>query len=60
LPKRFLTPFDSGPLEGVSIKEKELAQALETYYGMAGWDSDGRPTPVKLEELDIGWVAETL
>ena len=60
LPKRFLTPFDSGPLEGVSVKEKELVQAVETYYGMAGWDSQGRPTPAKLEELDIGWVAEAL
>ena len=57
LPKRFLTPFDSGPLAGVSIKEQELVQALETYYSMAGWDSEGRPTPAKLEELDIGWVA---
>jgi aldehyde:ferredoxin oxidoreductase len=58
LPKRFLTPFDSGPLEGVSIKKKELEKALETYYSMAGWDSEGRPTPAKLEELDIGWVSE--
>jgi len=60
LPKRFLTPFDSGPLEGVSIKDAELAQAVETYYGMAGWDSEGRPTRAKLEELDIGWVAEAM
>ena len=60
LPKRFFTPFDSGPLEGVSVKEEELVQAVETYYGMAGWDSQGKPTPAKLEELDIGWVAETL
>ncbi|HEY41088.1 MAG TPA: aldehyde ferredoxin oxidoreductase family protein [Dehalococcoidia bacterium] len=58
LPKRFLTRFDSGPLEGVSIKKKELEKALETYYSMAGWDSEGRPTSAKLEELDIGWVAE--
>jgi aldehyde:ferredoxin oxidoreductase len=60
LPKRFLTPLDSGPLEGVAIKKEELEQAVETYYGMAGWDSEGKPTKVKLEELDIGWVAETL
>jgi len=37
--------------EGVSVKEKELLQAVETYYGMAGWDNEGRPTPAKLEEL---------
>jgi aldehyde:ferredoxin oxidoreductase len=57
LPKRFLTPFESGPLEGVAIKEDELARAVETYYGMVGWDSDGKPTAAKLEELGIGWVA---
>ena len=58
LPRRFLTPFESGPLEGVAVKEDELAKAVETYYGMAGWDSEGRPTAAKLEELGIGWVAE--
>ena len=60
LPKRFLTPFDSGPLEGVAVRENELVQALETYYGMAGWDKQGKPTPAKLEELDIGWVTGVL
>ena len=58
LPKRFLTPFDSGPLEGVAIKEEELAQARDTYYGMVGWDKDGTPTLAKLQELGIEWVAE--
>ncbi|MEE8353994.1 MAG: aldehyde ferredoxin oxidoreductase family protein [Dehalococcoidales bacterium] len=58
LPKRFLTPFTSGPLEGVAIKESDLANAVDTYYGMVGWDDSGRPTAAKLEELGIGWVAE--
>ncbi len=58
LPKRFLTPFDSGPLKGVAIKEEELAQARDTYYGMVGWDNDGKPTLEKLQELGIEWVAE--
>jgi len=23
-----------------------------------GWDEKGRPTPAKLHELDLGWLAE--
>jgi len=57
LPKRFLTAFESGPLQGVAINEDELARAVETYYGMVGWDSEGKPTSAKLEELGVGWVA---
>ena len=58
LPKRFRTAFESGPLQGVAIKDEELASAVETYYGMVGWDSEGKPTRAKLEELDIAWVAD--
>jgi aldehyde:ferredoxin oxidoreductase len=57
LPGRFFVPFDSGPLQGVRIDEKEMAQAVETYYAMAGWDSDGKPTLAKLQELGIEWAA---
>ena len=58
LPRRFFTPFTSGPLEGVSIDEEECKQAIDTYYGMVGWDGDGAPTLAKLQELGIEWVAE--
>jgi aldehyde:ferredoxin oxidoreductase len=58
LPKRYLTPFDSGPLEGIAIKENELAEARDTYYAMVGWDNEGKPTRAKLQELGIEWVAD--
>jgi aldehyde:ferredoxin oxidoreductase len=57
LPKRFMTPFDSGPLKGVAIKEAELVQSIDTYYGMLGWDKNGVPALAKLQELGIDWVA---
>ena len=57
LPSRFFTPFDSGPLKGVGIKEDELAQSIDTYYAMVGWDKTGIPTLAKLQELGIEWVA---
>ena len=57
LPSRFFVPFTSGPLEGVGVKKQELDQAIATYYAMSGWDSNGVPTPAKLQELNIEWVA---
>ncbi len=57
LPRRFLTPFPSGPLKGVSIDKGELDEAIDTYYAMVGWDKNGVPTLAKLQELGIEWVA---
>lgn len=57
LPRRFFTPFTSGPLKGVSIDKNELDQAIDTYYAMVGWDKNGAPTLAKLQELGIEWVA---
>jgi aldehyde:ferredoxin oxidoreductase len=59
LPRRFFSPFTSGPLKGVGIDEGEFKQAIDTYYGMVGWDKvSGAPTLAKLQELGIEWVAE--
>ncbi len=58
LPQRFFTPFTSGPLAGVALDEDKVRQATETYYDMVGWDrTSGCPSPVKLQELGIGWAA---
>ena len=53
LPKRFFTPFTSGPLKGVAPTEAKVNEAVELYYGMLGWDKDGVPTAAKLGELGI-------
>ena len=37
--------------------EEEL---LSTYYKFKGWNNDGIPTREKLEELDLGYVADDL
>ena len=58
LPKRFFTAFEIGPLKDKLVRETDLAQSIETYYGMAGWDKNGVPTTVKLAELGIDWVAK--
>jgi len=63
LPRRFFEPLgaDTPALNGVAIEEEGFKKALITYYRMAGWDpATGIPARGKLEELDIGWVAEEL
>jgi aldehyde:ferredoxin oxidoreductase len=60
LPPLLRTPLSGGPTDGVSITEEELEEAQTLYYRMAGWDAQGRPRRGKLEELGLGWAAESL
>jgi aldehyde:ferredoxin oxidoreductase len=60
LPKRlFDEPLKGGATDGVSIPNEEFEQALNWYYSMVGWDPiTGIPTPEKLKELGLEWVAQ--
>ena len=58
---RFLTGFSFGPREGQHIDAEELKQSKQDYYEKMGWNPTlAVPTRKKLEELGIGWVADTL
>ena len=51
LPRRLLEePFKEGPNRGVTVRLKEM---LDEYYKLRGWDSEGKPTREKLEELGV-------
>ena len=57
--ERMFEPLQGGPGNGWALDRDEMARALRTYYGMAGWDVEtGRPTRGKLEELGLGWITE--
>jgi aldehyde:ferredoxin oxidoreductase len=61
LPKKMFQPLQGGKSAGVSVDPAAFERALETYYAMAGWDIEtGIPTRGKLQELDLGWVADEL
>jgi aldehyde:ferredoxin oxidoreductase len=60
IPERFFEPMRGGTLKGHRIDREAFDQALKLYYGMMGWDSDGTPTPAKLEELGVGWLCKRL
>jgi aldehyde:ferredoxin oxidoreductase len=58
LPERLFEPIPDGPSVGLKVTREELADALTTYYSMAGWDpATGVPTPARLEKLQLGWAS---
>jgi aldehyde:ferredoxin oxidoreductase len=60
LPQRFFQPHTSGALVETAINSEELKSAINIYYKMMGWNEEGIPNKMKLEELDIGWVSQSL
>ena len=61
LPERFFQGLESGALKGRALDREAFAQAIHTYYGMAGWDEEtGVPKRWKLAELSIDWLERYL
>ena len=61
LPKKLHKALVGGKSDGYIVTEEEIEQAKDWYYAMSGWEiSTGTPTRAKLEELELGWVADEL
>jgi len=61
LPKKFFKPLvGEGPTAGVSIDPKEFKDALDLYYKLNNWTSEGIPTRANLIDLDLEWAADYL
>jgi len=61
LPKKMKKALVGGQTDGVALDDAELEQAKDWYYAMSGWDvATGIPTRAKLEELELGWIADDL
>jgi aldehyde:ferredoxin oxidoreductase len=56
-PKFFKALQGTGPSAGTAVDKETLENALTLYYQYQGWDSDGIPTPAKLNELGISWAS---
>jgi len=56
LPDRFFQPHTSGALAETSIDLEKFSEAKKIYYEMMGWDINGVPSKIKLDELDISWA----
>jgi aldehyde:ferredoxin oxidoreductase len=60
LPAKVAQPKVGGLSDGFRFEAGELEAAKDLYYAMCGWDSEGIPTRAKLEELNLGWVADAI
>ena len=61
LPKKMKKALIGGKTDGIALDDAELEQAKDWYYPMSGWDvATGIPTREKLEELELGWIADDL
>ncbi len=61
LPQKLFKPLKGGASDGWKLDRTEVDSALDKYYEFCGWDvKTGNPTRTKLEELDLGWVADQL
>ncbi|MCL4560267.1 MAG: aldehyde ferredoxin oxidoreductase family protein [Chloroflexi bacterium] len=57
LPAKFFTPLTgTGPTSGVIVNPEDFEKALDDYYNLSGWSSEGIPTPEILSELGLSWI----
>lgn len=61
LPKKFFKALKgTGPTSGFTLTQEEIDTAIDEYYKLAGWTTEGVPTPETLKQHDIAWAAEYL
>ncbi|MCL5027220.1 MAG: aldehyde ferredoxin oxidoreductase family protein [Chloroflexi bacterium] len=60
LPERFFHAFDEEKPTTAAVDREAWQKAKLMYYHAMGWDDNGVPTQDKLDELNLGWVAEEL
>ena len=59
LPPRVLEEaLPEGAAKGIKLGKKEFNRMLDEYYGIRGWDTEGKPKREKLEELGIPKLLE--
>jgi aldehyde:ferredoxin oxidoreductase len=61
LPVRiFNEPLKSGPGSGRMLRREDFEVMLNDYYKLRGWDEQGRPTAMKLKELQMDEIMAEL
>jgi aldehyde:ferredoxin oxidoreductase len=57
LPAKFFKALNgTGPTAGVALDPAEFETALDLYYQMLGWSTDGMPTYAALADLGLEWA----
>lgn len=61
LPKKFFKQLQgTGPTAGFALTHEEVDHAIDHYYHLAGWTTDGVPTRDTLKQHDVEWAADYL
>ena len=61
LPKKFFKALQgTGPTAGFALTHEEFESALDHYYKLAGYSSDGIPTVDTLQKHGVDWAAQYL
>ena len=61
LPAKFYKPLTgTGPTAGVAVDHAVFEKALDQYYRLNQWTSDGIPTPEILNRIKLDWAVEYL
>lgn len=61
IPEKLFKPLKGGVSDGWALDRDEVQRAMDMYFEHCGWDVEtGVPTRAKLEELQLGWVADQL
>ena len=61
VPEKLFKPLKGGASDGWKLDREEVESALDMYFEFCGWNvKTGVPTRPKLEELELGWVADQL
>lgn len=59
--KMFKKALKGGSTDGIKLDQAEFEAGLDEYFRQNDWDVEtGIPTRPKLEELELGWVADQL
>jgi aldehyde:ferredoxin oxidoreductase len=59
VPEKLFKPLKGGASDGWKLDRDEIANALDKYYEISGWDvASGLPSREKMEELDLDWVVD--
>jgi len=61
LPSKFFTqPLKGGPTDGIKVSEEEFEKALNEYYAIRGWNSNGIPKEETLKRLNLSTLLPRL
>jgi len=52
-PRIYLDPMPEGNSKGKVVSEQDFKKMLTEYYGIWGWDEQGRPTQATIQELGL-------